>query len=224
VARIAGGLREALSARGRAHLSLAGGSTPRRAYELLPPLLDDWSEVELWFGDERAVAPDHPESNFRMVAETLLAGGTVSSPQVHPIDAGGGTEAAAEAYEAELRSRLPSSEEGVPVLDVALLGLGPDGHVASLFPGHRALESRGRACVAVPDAPKPPPVRVTLTIDVLRSARRVLVLTTGESKAGAVAAALAGPDPEAPASLLAGAPVELVVDRAAAARAAGAAL
>jgi 6-phosphogluconolactonase len=127
-----------------------------------------------------------------------------------------GVDAAASMYAAKLRERLPRGPGGVPVLDVAMLGIGEDGHVASLFAHHPGLETRGRACVAVHDAPKPPPERVTLTIDVLRAARRVLVLATGAGKAGAVAAALAGPDPAVPASLLTGAAVEMIVDPAAA--------
>lgn len=194
------------------HLSLAGGTTPRPAYERLATLVDDWAGVELWLGDERLVAPDDPESNYRLVAETLLGSGAVA----HPVPTGGSAEEAASAYAREIRSRVPAGPDGVPELDLALLGLGEDGHVASLFPHSSALDTRGEVCVAVHQAPKPPPDRVSLTLDVLRAAGSTLVLAVGEGKARAAAAALAGPDPGVPASLLADGALELIMDRAAA--------
>ncbi len=170
---------EARASRGVAHIALAGGTTPRRTYELLAGEIDDWSGVEVWFGDERAVGPDDPESNYRMVQETLLAGG--SGPAVHRIEGERGPEAAAAAYAGLLAERLPT-EDGVPVLDLALQGLGPDGHTASLFPGNPAVEADG-ICVAVHGAPKPPPDRITLTVPVLRAARAIVFLATGGEKA-----------------------------------------
>ena len=101
-------------------------------------------------------------------------------------------------------------------MDLALLGLGEDGHTASLFPHAAALRARGEICVPVHDAPKPPPDRVSLTLDALRAARSAVILAVGGAKARAVAATLSGPDPGVPASLLAEGPVELIVDRAAA--------
>ena len=199
-------------------MALTGGTTPRRAYELLAESVEDWSGVEVWFGDERAVPPADPESNFRLVEESLLARAAIPADQVNRVRGELGAEAAAALYAAELRRRLPLAAGRVPVLDVVLLGIGEDGHVASLFPHHPALETRGRACVAVLDAPKPPPERVTLTLDVLQAAREVFVLATGEGKRRAVTAALAGPDPATPASLLGDGRVELVVDHAAAPR------
>jgi 6-phosphogluconolactonase len=148
------------------HLSLAGGTTPRPAYERLATLVDDWAGVELWLGDERLVPPDDPESNYRMVAETLLAGGALA----HPVPTGGSIEQAADAYAREIRARVPAGPDGVPALDLALLGLGEDGHVASLFPHSPALEARGEICIAVHEAPKPPPDRVSLTLEMLRAA------------------------------------------------------
>lgn len=200
----------ARTARGEAHLCLAGGSTPRRCYQLLGPLLDSWDGVHLWFGDERCVPLDDPESNHALLAATLLAAPLDPPPQVHPVrDAAGDPEAAAAAYEQELRAALPGEP---PRLDVALLGLGEDGHTASLFPDDPVLEERERLCVAV-RGPKPPTERVTLTLPMLRAARRVLVLAQGAGKAWAVGAMLAGPSPRVPASLLADADVELIVDR-----------
>jgi len=198
---------------GTVQLSLAGGTTPRAAYERLATLVDDWEGVELWLGDERLVSPEDPESNYRLVAETLLQGTGVIA---HAVPTGGSAEEAASAYAGEIRRCVPAGPDGVPAFDLVLLGLGEDGHVASLFPHAPALDARGEVCVAVHDAPKPPPDRVSLTLEVLRSARSALVLAVGEGKARAAAAALSGPDPGVPASLLADAPLELILDPAAA--------
>ncbi len=188
------------------HISLAGGTTPRRAYQLLAEAPGiDWSCVDLWFGDERCVPPDDPESNYRLVAETLLPG--ADGVRLHPIDGTLAPDAGAAAYAEEIR--------GV-TLDLALLGLGEDGHTASLFPGGAALDERSREAVAVV-ASKPPPHRITLTLPVLEAARDLLVLAVGEGKADAVAAVVRGPDRRYPASLLP-ARTLLVVDPAAAAR------
>ncbi len=195
------------------HLSLAGGTTPRATYERLATLVDDWEGVELWLGDERLVPPDDPESNYRLVAETLLQG---TGAMAHAVPTGGTTEEAADAYARMIRRRVPARPDGMPALDLALLGLGEDGHVASLFPHAAALNARGEICVAVHDAPKPPPDRVSLTLEVLRAARSALVLAVGEGKARAAEAALSGPDPGVPASLLADGALELILDRAAA--------
>ena len=159
---------------GVAHASLAGGSTPLRAYELLGERLPDWSDVHFWFGDERCVPPDDEESTFRMVRERL----DVPGAEIHRCRGELGPDAAAAEYADALRD---------VVLDVALLGMGPDGHTASLFPGHEALRAEGIA-VGVRNSPKPPPERVTLTLPYLNSARRIVLLTTG-----AVQGAGAGP-------------------------------
>jgi 6-phosphogluconolactonase len=188
----------ALRERGSAHVALAGGTTPGGAYRLLAPAR--WTGVELWFGDERCVGPEDPESNYRMVVETLLPIATGAG--VHRIEGELGAERAADAYEALLRAGVPVSAGGVPVLDVAVLGIGEDGHTASLFPHNPALAVTGRSAVAVHDAPKPPPDRVSLTLEVLRAARACVLLASGAGKAGALARALAGPDPDVPSSLL----------------------
>jgi 6-phosphogluconolactonase len=197
---------------GTVHMSLAGGTTPRAAYERLAELVDDWEGVELWLGDERLVPAGAPQSNYRLVAETLLPAGA----SAHAVPTGGSAEEAASAYATEIRRCVPAGPDGVPELDLALLGLGEDGHVASLFPHAPALEARGEVCVAVHEAPKPPPDRVSLTLDVLRAARSTVILAVGEGKAAAAAAALSGPDPGVPASLLADGPLELILDQAAA--------
>jgi len=199
--RIAELIRAAKDARGQAHVALAGGSTPRDAYERLGPLVGDWAGVHLWFGDERCVAPDDEEANVRMVREALHAPGATE----HRILGELGPDEAARRYEEEL---------GETVLDVALLGLGPDGHTASLFPGNPALDARGVA-VAVRDAPKPPPERVSLTLNKLNTARAILLLTAGAEKREALERVLAGPDPATPASLLDRVKLELIADEAA---------
>jgi 6-phosphogluconolactonase len=212
---IARALTDALERRGVAHLALAGGNTPRRAYELLAELLPDWSAVELWYGDERCVGPDDPESNHRLVVESLLARIPGARPREHRIVGELGAAEAAKAYEAELRAHVPPTEE--PTLDLALLGIGEDGHTASLFPGHPEVrDGSGALCLPVHDAPKPPPDRVTLSLPMLRAARRCLLLATGAGKADALAAVLAGPDPHVPASLLASARLHVLADDAAA--------
>jgi 6-phosphogluconolactonase len=213
--RLAEAIAAGRAARGTAHLSVAGGSTPRAAYERLAGLIDDWEGVELWFGDERLVPPDDPQSNYRMLAESLLER---TGAVAHAVPTDGTAEQAAEAYGRRLRDRVAAEPDGTPTLDFALLGLGEDGHTASLFPDAPTLEARGEVCVAVHDAPKPPPDRVSLTLDVLRAARAAAILAVGDGKAGPAAATLAGASPHVPASLLAEGPLELILDRAAASR------
>jgi 6-phosphogluconolactonase len=174
-------------------ISLAGSNTPRRAYELFAAeAAIDWSQVHLWFGDERCVPPDDPDSNYRMAYETLISRIDIPDRNVHRIRGEDDPEAAAAAYAAEI--------DGV-ALDLALLGLGPDGHTASLFPESPALDVRDRAAVAV-TASKPPPRRITLTLPVFERAVSILVLAPGASKAEAIGAVLRGADPRYPASLL----------------------
>jgi 6-phosphogluconolactonase len=215
---IAHALRHAMEHRGVAHLALAGGNTPRRAYELLAGLRDDWGGVELWYGDERCVGAEDPESNHRLVAESLLAHIHGPPPQEHRLAGELGPEVAAEDYAALLQARVPPAGEwGLPALDLALLGLGEDGHTASLFPDHPEVQDEsGALCLPVREAPKPPPERVTLSLPVLRAARGCLLLVTGSGKADALARVLAGPDPRIPASLLDSEHLHVVADEAAA--------
>jgi 6-phosphogluconolactonase len=176
----------AVTLRGTCTLCLAGGSTPRPAYEVLAeaPLRDavPWDVVSVFFGDERAVPPDHPDSNFRMVHEALLGRVGVPPANVHRMEAEAtDPDAAADRY-AQL---LPKA------LDILVLGIGPDGHTASLFPGSAALGERSRRVVPA-RAPKPPERRLTITPPVIAAARRVLVLAAGSDKAAAVARVLKG--------------------------------
>lgn len=184
-------------------LVLAGGSTPRRCYQLLAQLPVRWGLVTVLFGDERCLPPEHPDSNFRMARESLLD--RVAPGSVHRIPAELGPDEGATLYDPVVARLRP--------LDLVILGVGPDGHCASLFPGHPALASQGSA-VGVRGAPKPPPERVTLTLEVLREARSVIFLATGAEKAEAVAHANRG---EGPAGMILNA--VWLVDRAAAGQA-----
>jgi 6-phosphogluconolactonase len=187
---------------GLSTLVLAGGTTPARAYRLLAGRPLPWGRVTVLFGDERCVPPDDPESNYRAAREELLD--RVHPGSVHRMAGELGAEEAAARYDEIVRGLSP--------LDVVLLGMGPDGHTASLFPGHPALSADGCA-VAVHGAPKPPPDRVSLTLRALREARRVVLLVTGADKAEALARAVRG---EVPAGMIPGA--ECLADRAAAGR------
>jgi 6-phosphogluconolactonase len=170
------------------HIALTGGSTPGVAYERAASLGADWTRSVLWFGDDRAVPPDDDRSNYKLAKETLLDHVDVT---VHRIEGERGYSEAADAYEALLRSKVPGDD--VPVLDLILLGLGPDGHCGSIFPGKPAMEVRDRAVVGVPEAGLEPFVpRVTMTLPVFNAGRDVLFMVTGQSKADAVARAFGG--------------------------------
>lgn len=188
---------------GVAHLALSGGSTPTRTYELLAGEPVDWSGVEVWFADERCVPPDDPESNYRLASETLLGAAAIGSERVHRMEGELGPEEAARRYALALGDGVSRREHELPVLDLIVLGIGPDGHVASLFPGAATLKApQQELCLGVWDSPKPPPERVTLSLAVLRAAERCLLLVTGAGKADAVSAMLAEPSNHVPASLL----------------------
>ncbi len=158
----------------------------------------DWGEVEFYWGDERFVAPDDGERNDVQARAALLDHVKVDPAKVHAMGADTGTgpsgaEAAAEEYAALLASRARPEDHGpVPVFDVLLLGMGPEGHTASVFPHSPAVYETERPVVAVHGCPKPPPTRVSLTLPAIRKAAEVWVVTTGESKAGAVSLALGG--------------------------------
>jgi 6-phosphogluconolactonase len=205
--------RRAVAERGRFVVALAGGSTPKAAYGLLAGDgslgADVWGETHVWFGDERCVPPDAAESNYRMAREALLARVPVPEGQVHRIEGERAPEDAAARYDALLRGEavqgrdqqaaregaaLPRDPLGAPVFDLVLLGVGPDGHTASLFPGTPGLEERARWAIAVsaPTTVGPHVPRVTLTFPCLNSARTVAVLAVGAEKREAVGRALGG--------------------------------
>ncbi len=161
-----------LAARGVFRLVLAGGSTPGRAYAMLAHTVTDWTGWRFYLGDERCLPPDHPGRNSLMLRQTLFDQVAVTEDQLHMIPAERGAEAGAAAYEEAIRPALP--------FDLVLLGLGEDGHTASLFPGHE--HPRDRLVVPVHHAPKPPPERISLNYGALCSADTVLFLVSGAGK------------------------------------------
>jgi 6-phosphogluconolactonase len=173
----------AVSRRGRFRLALSGGSTPRALYELLAAERGsvDWERADLFFGDERSVPPDHPDSNYRMARETLLEPARVPEANVRRMHGEApDLVGAARAYEEAL-----TAGAAPPWLDLVLLGMGPDGHTASLFPGTTAVDERNRACVAV-EVPRLATRRLTLTLPVLAGATGVAFLIAGGEKAEAL--------------------------------------
>jgi len=189
------------------HIALSGGSASR-AYELAAELLPEWRrDVHLWFGDDRAVAPGDERSNYRLVQQTLL-NRLVALPTVHRIHGELGAPDATELYDRELA--------GV-TLDLAVNGIGADGHTASLFPAAEALDERERRVVAAEPGLEPFVERVTLTPPVFGATRLLVYLVTGDSKASAVRKAFAEePSAETPASLIRGVETIAILDEAAA--------
>ena len=181
--RIAQELTRAVAERGHASLALAGGTTPKASYEALAGLPLDWSRIDIFFGDERCVPADHADSNYRMAKAALFDRITIAPERIHRMQGElAERDAAARAYEAELPERL----------DVVVLGIGEDGHTASLFPGAAALREDTRRVLPV-TGPKPPPERLSVTPPVLRAARLCIVLGSGAGKAEPVRRAFAEP-------------------------------
>jgi 6-phosphogluconolactonase len=176
------------------HVTLTGGTTPARAYELAAELKPDWSSTEVWWGDDRCVPPEHEWSNYGLAKRTLLDRIAVPPAAIHRIQGELGAERAADEYDREL--------DGV-TLDLVLLGMGPDGHVASLYPHEPGLSERARRAIPAEAKLEPLVDRVTMTIPVLESAPLVLFFVAGVERAEAVRRAFAEPPSEAtPASLV----------------------
>lgn len=215
--RVVARARDGIAARGRFTLALAGGTTPRRLYELLatPAMAAriEWSRVHVFWGDERCVPPAHSDSNYRMGHEALLAHVPVPAENVHRMAGEDPPEQAAAAYEAMLRASFGDA----PTFDLVHLGMGEDGHTASLFPGAPALDEQRRWVRAVHAANVVPPWRITLTLVALEHARQVTLLVTGAAKAARVAEALEGGGQGLPVQRLRGA-VSWMIDAAAASR------
>jgi 6-phosphogluconolactonase len=173
-------------------LVLSGGSTPRATYQLLACQDIDWDCAELFFGDERFVPPDHPDSNYRMVRETLLASSFVNPRKVLAIPTDGSLQSAADRYDETLRQQYGAGtlEVGVPLFHLTLLGLGDDGHTASLLPGQPVLKEMERWAAAVPQGRSEP--RISLTYPALNSSELILFLVSGAAKRDALAQARAG--------------------------------
>jgi 6-phosphogluconolactonase len=181
-------------------LALSGGSTPQRFYRLLSSaewrVQVDWKKVHVFLADERFLPLDYADSNFRMVRETLVdpLQDLLPAANLHPMPTDGSVEQSAERYEAELRAFFG---ENAPCFDLVVLGMGPDGHTASLFPGH--VHPQGPWVLPVHHSPKPPPTRLSLSLELINQARHAWFLVTGADKAAALESLRAGAEPVLPA-------------------------
>jgi 6-phosphogluconolactonase len=224
-ARLLLAILDAQSVRHPVHVALTGGTVGIRLLERArqTPLADavDWTGVHLWWGDERFVPRADPERNEGQARAALIDHLPIPAQNVHPMAAAedvATAEEGAAAYAAELTAFGGGADTSL-VFDVVLLGMGPDAHIASLFPGHPALDVTGTTAVAVHDSPKPPPDRISLTFEALESARQVWLVVAGAEKADAVRRALGGATDvhETPSAVVAGRDVTLwLLDTAAA--------
>jgi 6-phosphogluconolactonase len=201
--RILAAADRAIAARGVFRIVLAGGRTPEQAYRLLRDADTDWSRWQVYFGDERCLPPQDPQRNSVMAARAWLDPMPIPTGNIHPIPAERGAKAAARAYAQVIARALP--------FDLVLLGMGEDGHTASLFPGQAHTESE--SVHAVHDAPKPPPERVSLSRSALGDAREILILVTGEGKRDALRRWRAG-EPLPVASIRGPGGVDVLLDQA----------
>jgi 6-phosphogluconolactonase len=177
-------LREAIRERGTATMALSGGSSPLEAYRLLAQENFDWSKIQIYWVDERAVPPEHERSNFGAARKALVDGIAIPAQNVHRMRGEASDLAIAAAdYEATLRDTVRQKIAGLPSLDVVVLGVGDDGHTASLFPGEPTVHVTDRLVVAVPAKPEDQrEARLTLTTPVLENARATVIIVLGASK------------------------------------------
>lgn len=185
---------ECVAQRGTCHLALAGGTTPHGLYQRLANSAVGgevpWTDVEVFFGDERDVPLDHVESNYNMAQRTLLDHVPIEPGRVHPIRGDAeNLQAAAAEYEQTIRRIVPPGSDGIPRMDLVLLGMGGDGHTASLFPGTTALKEK-KALVVAHFVPVLSRTRITFTYPLLNAARNIILLVTGDDKAEAVSTLL----------------------------------
>ncbi len=201
-ARLVTRLVDVQAARGHAHLVLTGGRAGIATLAALAacPARDaiDWAELDVWWGDERFLPEGHPDRNATQADDALLRHVRIPAEHVHRMPASDGPcgddlDAAAAAYAETLHAQARAEDHATtPSFDVLLLGVGPDGHVASLFPEHPALYAEGSTVIGVRGSPKPPPLRVSLTMAAIRAAQDVWLVASGEDKAAAVSLALTG--------------------------------
>lgn len=196
---------EVIARREKFIVALPGGSVASAFLPTIAALAVDWTRIEIFWIDERAVPPDHPDSNYGLARALWLRGAGIPDERIHRMQAevgrGGGSDArldaAARAHEEELRERLGTP----PAIDVVLLGVGPDGHVCSLFPGHPLLDEKDCFVAPVTDSPKPPPRRLTLTLPALAAARLLVVAAFGAAKAAVMREALENPASRLPVAM-----------------------
>jgi 6-phosphogluconolactonase len=194
------------------HIALAGGSTPQRAYERLGEMQGTWSHVHLWLSDERCVPADHPDSNQLMVEQSLVSKLRAEDrPKVHGIRGDLVPEDAAWLYGMDIVRAIGED----PTFDLVLLGLGPDGHTASLFPGRHEAGAMVAPVIPVRHSPKPPPERISFSLPLMARARYTLLVATGEGKRDALSRVRSG-DPELPVARLGEGLDEILCDEAAA--------
>lgn len=186
--------RAAVDARGLFTMALTGGSAATVLYPVLAQAALPWERTHVFFGDERCVPADHPDSNYRLARETFLSRVPIPEANIHRMRGEQPPAEAAAEYERVL------DEVAGGALDVVHVGVGPDGHICSLFPGHALLDEKERLVAALTDSPKPPPARVTLTFPALSRARSLWFLVAGANKAEAVRAALLDPGSDLPAA------------------------
>ena len=192
--------RQALAARARFTVALPGGSVATGFFPRLARIRFDWSKVDFFWGDERAAPPSHPDSNYALARTLWLEPAAVPAERIHRMKAEAPDLAKAAA---DYTLALERAAGSPPRLDLVLLGVGPDGHVCSLFAGHPVLAVRDRAVAVVEDSPKPPPRRLTLTLPVVTGADLVVVVALGGSKAEVIRAAIEDAKSALPVALVA---------------------
>lgn len=204
VARTTAAAAAAVAARGVFTMALTGGSAAQALYPVLARAALPWDRVHVFYGDERAVPPDHKDSNHKLALDCFLSTAPVPAANVHPMVSGelaasGDVDGGARAYERVLLGVTG----GTGALDVVHVGMGPDGHICSLFPGHALLGEERRLVAPITDSPKPPPSRITLTMQALSRARELWFLVSGAAKAEAVRDAIFDNASQLPAAIAA---------------------
>ncbi len=177
---------KAINQQGKFTIALSGGSMPKLLTGLASEPSIDWSAWHVFWADERMVPLDHPDSNFRSAQEHFLGTVTIPPHQIYPLDASLNTTEAAKAYQAKLAQVFQPTAGQMPRFDLILLGMGEDGHTASLFPNHPLLNETELWVAPIFDSPKPPPERITLTLPLINKAHQVAFITTGSGKAEAL--------------------------------------
>jgi len=195
--------RESIDKRGRFTIAISGGSLPKTLTALITKSGVKWDKWHIFYSDERVVPLDDPDSNHALAKGTLYSQVPIPRENIHTIDPDllHDLEELADAYEKELIREFAQKDSArFPIFDLILLGVGPDGHTASLFPGHELLSEEDRWVAYIEDSPKPPPRRITLTLPVINHATRVAFVATGSGKAETLSAILDNPEKGLPAA------------------------